>query len=567
MTAPKEPSSAGKDTIYVDVDDEITAIIDKVEAAKKSVVALVLPKRATTLQSIVNMRLLKRSSKAAGKSVVLITSEAGLLPLAGAAGLRVAKNLQSKPVIPPSPKDKIADSPSPETDIDSTEPGDDIKLDQSMPIGELAIKHAYDETETIALGDDDETKAAADKPVSKTKKDKKLSIPNFDRFRLLMAAGVLGLILLIVFLMLATKVLPKAKVTLQTTSLPVSANLALNTSDSAKALDMEKNIIPAVLKTADQTSQQQIQATGQQNNGTKAVGSATLALKDCSVDQVTVPAGTGISTGGVTFITQSSATMQSVKIGGTCRNSDFPAASTKSVNVASQSPGAKYNIGPSSFTVAGFSNVSGSSSSAMSGGTDNIITIVSQQDVDSAKQKITSTDSDNFSKTFQEQLKKEGLYLIDSTLKLSDAKTSTSPDVGQPASTATVTVKITYSVLTVKKSDLEQAIKYALDKQVDSKKQKVTTRDLVKNAAISVQNQTSPTALVLNISENTTAVPIINAAAIKKQIIGMKAGEIRESLGKLPGVKSVDVSYSPFWVSKVPKNTSKITVVLQEAKK
>src|SRR4051794_19842462 len=85
----------GKDVIYLDVDDEITAIIDKVELAKQKIVALVLPKRATMLQSIVNMRLLKRSAAAAGKSVVLITSEHALMPLAGAAGIHVAKNLQS----------------------------------------------------------------------------------------------------------------------------------------------------------------------------------------------------------------------------------------------------------------------------------------------------------------------------------------------------------------------------------------------------------------------------------------------------------------------------------------
>src|SRR3954462_894172 len=97
------PAKPGKDVIYIDVDDEITSIIDKVENAKEKVVALVLPKRATMLQSIVNMRLLKRSADAAEKNVVLITAEPALLPLAGAAGLHVAKNLQSKPIIPPSP--------------------------------------------------------------------------------------------------------------------------------------------------------------------------------------------------------------------------------------------------------------------------------------------------------------------------------------------------------------------------------------------------------------------------------------------------------------------------------
>jgi len=563
-TKPKEPPKNGKDTIYVDVDDEISAIIDKVEVAKKNVVALVLPKRATTLQSIVNMRLLKRSAAAAGKNVVLITSESGLLPLAGAVGLRVAKNLQSKPAIPPPPQDRAELESEATIETDAKPPDDEVKLDHSMPIGELAIKHAYDETETIALDNEDDSPVHAAKKTAKPKKDRKLAVPNFDRFRLLVGAGVLGLILLIVFLVLAIKVLPKAKIALQTTSLPVSVNLALNTSDSAKELDTAKNIIPAVLKTTDQTSQQQIPATGQQNNGTKASGSVTL--KNCSDSSITVPAGTGLSAGGLTFITQKSTSLGSGNFdsGQNCKSTGNH---IDSVNVNSQSPGAKYNIGPSNFTVAGFSSVSGSSSSTMSGGTDNIITIVAQQDLDAARQKITSGDSDKFSKTFQDQFKKEDLYLLESTLKLSDPKTTATPDVGQPAATTTVTVKITYSVLTVKRSDLEKAINEALSKQVDTKKQKLSTTDVVKNATVTVQNQSSPTAMVLNITENTTAVPIIDVEAIKKQTIGLESGKIRETLGRLPGVKSVEVKYSPFWVSTVPKNTSKITVVQQEVKK
>ena len=92
-----------KDVIYIDIDDEITSVIDKVRDSDGRIIALVLPKRASVFQSIVNMKLLKRAATESKKRLVLITSEAGLLPLAGAVGLHVAKSLQSKPEIPPSP--------------------------------------------------------------------------------------------------------------------------------------------------------------------------------------------------------------------------------------------------------------------------------------------------------------------------------------------------------------------------------------------------------------------------------------------------------------------------------
>ena len=84
-------------TIYIDIDDEITAIIDKLRSSFAKVVAFVLPKRATTLQSIVNMKLLKRAADQEKKNLVLVTTESGLMPLAGAVGLHVAATPTSRP--------------------------------------------------------------------------------------------------------------------------------------------------------------------------------------------------------------------------------------------------------------------------------------------------------------------------------------------------------------------------------------------------------------------------------------------------------------------------------------
>jgi hypothetical protein len=130
-------SEAQKDTIYIDVDDEITGIIDKVNSSDHKIVALVLPKRATVLQSIVNMKLLKRNADKAKKKLVLITSEAGLLPLAGAVGLHVAKNLQSKPAIPSGP-DVNDDIPESLVGEEELETEDEPEIDDSKAIGELA---------------------------------------------------------------------------------------------------------------------------------------------------------------------------------------------------------------------------------------------------------------------------------------------------------------------------------------------------------------------------------------------------------------------------------------------
>ena len=555
-----KPAKPSKDTIYIDVEDEITAIIDKVEGARNKIVALVLPKRAASLQSVVNMRLLKRNSDKAGKSVVLITSEAALLPLAGAAGLHVAKNLQSQPAVPPSPLD--AKELPPELDTTDSDPGDDpddIKLDHHRAIGELAAAGAAEET--ISLDDDEQEPTPAAKPAAA--KGSKLKIPDFDRFRLLIGGGIAALVLLIFFIILALFVLPKATITIQTTSTPISADIQLATSGSAQSLDEANGVIPSAVKTSKQLGREQVPATGQKNNGEKANGNVNMTAKKCSgnpfVSPADVPAGTGLGSGGNTYITQDNTSFHGTGVSGGC----FTYAADDSTGITAQAAGTKYNVSGASFSVFGRSDVSASGSA--SGGTDDIKTVVSQQDVDGAKQKITSKNSDDFSKKFQKDLEDQGYYVLTSTLKLTEPKTTATPNVGDEASNVNVTTEITYSVMVVNKDDLRKAITHELNKQVDTKKQQISSSDVVKDATISVQDQTSPTNAQLHIDENTTAIPIIDVTHVKQQAAGHKVGDIRAFISGIPGVEKVDVKLSPFWVSKAPKQ-SKITVKIQQIK-
>lgn len=566
MTEAKKPS---KDVVYIDLDDEITSIIDKVENAKDKVVALVLPKRAAVLQSIVNMRLLKRAADNASKNVVLISTEAALSPLAGAAGLHVAKNLASKPHIPPSPV-PIHEGPTRPVEAEpALEDNEEIdesnaKIDYGRSIGELAASHEVEEPETIPLNDEDAAvdKASDAKAPAKTKapKDKRLKIPNFDKFRVLLGLGILAFIGLIVFIILAIFVLPKAKITVKTISLPVSANFSLTADGSAKTLDEAKGIIPASLQTKDQTAATAVNATGQQNNGDTAKGSVSMSAQVCNsvATPADVPAGSGVSANSLTYITQQKTTFVFDQI----KNSCIYFKASSSTSIAAQTGGSKYNIGGGTpFTIAGRSDVSATGSA--SGGTDNIATILSQSDVDGAKQKITTADTDKFAKDWQKVLDEQGLYLITSTLKLSDPAVTPSVPVGQPATTANVTVKITYSILTVKKDDLKKAVTTQMNKQIDTKKQKLSADDPLKGLTVSVSSQESPTKAILALRVDTTAVPILDIEGIKKTSAGQKTGAIQAALGNLPGVKEVDVKFSPFWVSKAPK-ASKINVVEQQ---
>lgn len=558
MTA-KAADKPGKDVVYLDVDDDITTVVDKVEAANDKIVALVLPKRFTTLQSIVNMRLLKRSADSASKNLVLITSEAALLPLAGAASLHVAKNLQSKPEIPPSPVDSPPEKPAVPEDPDAEVESDSAKLDYHRSIGELAAVAAVTDPETIDLEDEDEP--AEEKP-KKAAKDKKLKVPNFERFRLLTVGAIAAAVLFVVFIIMAIFVWPKATITLQTEATPVGASFGLTADSSAKALDEQKGVIPASLQKSILTSTQTVQATGQQNNGEKASGSVTMSAQDCVPFNGTpssVVAGTGINSNGLFYITQSAAQFSFDHAAGSCIY-----YSSGSVSIVAQSAGTKYNVSSANFSVPSRSDVSANGSA--SGGTDDVETVLSQADVNNAAAKISDDDKNKFVNDFKKQMEDGGYYIISSTLKAGDPKITSSPAVGEKADSAKVTITIPYSALVVQKTDLQKAVTDQLNQQIDKQKQKIGTDDVLKDVSVTVDSQKSPNVATLSISENTTAIPIIDVATIKALAAGKKVGDINAAVKDWPGVKNVDVKLSPFWVSKAPKSSGKIVVVLKQVK-
>lgn len=552
-----DKKNTGKDVIYVDVEEEITAIIDKVRGSDDKIVALVLPKRASVFQSIVNMKLLKRAAEQANKNVVLITSDAGLLPLAGSVGLHVAKSLSSKPEVPDAP----AHGKLPKDVDEAAEELDDEELDKNQTVGQL--NGDDDEEETIELDDIDVENPAEDSKAGGrlSLKNKKLRIPNFNKFRLLLLVGGGGLVLLIIFLVLATQVLPKATVTIRTNSqaLDISQDVTLKFGEGV-AVDVEKSILPVQRQEVQKEVTQEVPATGQKNMGVKATGSVNMKAKNCSTLSTPspVPAGTGITANGRTYITQEKATFGSGTFDGTCLN--FTA---NNIDIVAQAAGTQSNVADGSFTVLGRSDVTATGSA--SGGTDNIIVVISQQDIDNAKKKIVEQDTASVKKELVAGLGTKGVRPIEATFATGAAEEKLSANAGDEASVVTVTQKVTYSMLGVADGDIEKLVQNAVKNRIDTSKQSILDYGI--NAATFTLLMAQPDGAQVNLQATAIAGPQLNVDDIKQQIAGKKANNAEELIKQNPGVTEVTVTYSPFWVSSIPGKTGKITVVVEEPQK
>lgn len=62
-------------TFYIDIDEEITSIVDRLRKAKAKEVVIVVPKRALLIQSIVNLKLLRKESERFKKEITIVTQD------------------------------------------------------------------------------------------------------------------------------------------------------------------------------------------------------------------------------------------------------------------------------------------------------------------------------------------------------------------------------------------------------------------------------------------------------------------------------------------------------------
>lgn len=575
-------SVVGKETIYVDVDDEITAIIDKVGSAKGKVVALVLPKRCPVLQSVVNMKLLKRTADKVGKNLVLVTSEPSLMPLAGATGLYVASSPSSKPVVPELPSeadDGPEEMEEPLSIVDGNAPEDDFdaKSSAGKSVGDLAAAGAAAEVaddeadidDTIDMNDPnpepaDEAADAADegkgkkaKKEKKPKKDKKLHVPNFDSFKKRLMLGALVIVLLIAAWYVAFNVLPKATVTIGTDSSTIPTNLTLTLDTSANSLDTTNDVVPAVAQTSSKTNTGTAQASGQQNNGQKATGS--VAVTNCTSDnsEVSMPAGSTITSGGNTYVLDGTVDIMFSGVHGNkpCQTSG---ADSATVNITALSAGSNSNTSGN----ASFSSSQGSSvqiSGSATGGTDNITTVVQQSDITNATNKAQSSDSSSIKQELEQGLEAKGLQPVPATFLAGTPSVSANQQAGAAASSVTVTTTTSYSMLGVNKSDLQTLVDSNVNGQLDKGKQ-VILSDGVANAQFAEANPGTATNATVAMTAYSQAGPQINKNNLKGQLSGMHDADVQSYVKQTPGVTNVNVKYSPFWVDTIPKNAKKVTI-------
>ncbi len=542
-----------KDVIYIDVDDDVTAIIGKIKKAKEKIVALVPPKRSGALQSAVNLRLIDRMVKAEKKHLVLITNNQALIALAANASIPVAKNLQSKP--------EVAEIPALAVDE-----GDDIIDGANLPVGDHAksvkVKDGTvertdsrsDVIDDMDIEGEEVTNAGTvgvASAVSKKVADarSKVKIPNFDKFRKRLFLGISGGVLLVALLVWMFVFAPAATVvvTAKTSPAPVSATVKLG---GTAATDFKSGIVKSVSQQEKKDETVEFDATGQKDIGEKATGTVRFSTGSLA-GLGTIPAGTKLtSSSGLVFITDQAVTL--AYQGGTSSSGD--------TTVTAQSSGDKYNGATGSLSGSP-SNVSANFVGTSSGGTTKVAKVVSADDIERAKGQLIGKSTDDQKKALAKKFT-NGEKVIDSSFTVDRADAVSAPTVDSEAPAtgkAKLTIATTYTLYAVPSADLDNYLTSSMKTQIKNESTQRVYNTGIDKATLSNFKKDGDT-LTATVNATGQIGPKIDEAAIKETVKGKIYGEVQSSLQSIDGVQDVDVKFSFFWVRSVPNDTNKIHI-------
>ena len=495
-----------KDIIYIEPEDDITDIISKIKQAKEKVVALVPPKKAGVLRSAVNTKLIAKAGRLTEKNVVIVTTDVSLTKLAVAAGIPIAKNLNSRPIMPTEAEAELMGRKSEEVIDEKTEAAGAVMgagAESARLTGATsgrvrklgnASKEAASEggatsdanTKTADAADKPNKSAAKQKesfpipgekkPASTDEKDddkKKKSdekdgksgkkIPDLEKYRKFIVAGVVGLVVIIVLSIWAFGIAPAADITVSMKTTGQNFSEVVKFTANKAEENLENNLFYLQEVKDEQKFTTEFTPTGTKDLGAKATGKLSLvASMNKDRTEIAVPAGTIFSYDGLQYVTGAAVNfIIDEEEDDTCPASKLLKSGCTipaTVAVTAVENGDKYNIGAhSSGWTTSIAGISASNTDPFSGGSSKTVTVVQQSDIDKAKDNLTATSGPDGKAALEKKFADDIMTIESSYSKVVGDPVST-PAVGEEVASgakAKLEATTTYSMYGVEKSSVK----------------------------------------------------------------------------------------------------------------
>lgn len=576
-TEPSKPLS--EKVLYIDIDEEITSLIDRVKSIKADRVYLVLPKRAVLMQSIVNLKILVHEAKNLGKEISLVTGDKKGGSLASQVGLSVYQDLRStglkgtqraddKPVIP----------------IRATM--DKMKSDKpQLKSGKISLadlvknrSHSYGSGQDAGFS----VKSISEKLMPKSKSPDGSQVMDTSSFMISAPnRRILGLFFslsVIVLILIAYFVLPKAEVTIEMESQmqsPVERVILADADINEAELKIyNDNIIASYPIETEIELTKTYTATGFDSIGTDSRGEIII-FNDSTRPQGLIATTRFRSPEGIIFRLQNDV---QVPANGTVTG----LVVADKLDENGQVVGDRGNLGPSTFSLPALTGsnenlVYGKNIEPFTGGTTAAVKIVTQQDIDGSKADIVDVLKSSATQKLIDRISGENaannttFWLLenDEALDISVISVDVLDNVkaNDKIEEFDVYAKINVSGVIFNKQEMIQILDRRLRADLHPD-MRIAFADIDSLSMDYVDYDPNEDKIKLNVSmsyrlEYEMSDSLI--ASIKNSIVGLGVDDAKEYIQSLPEVGETHIETWPIWVHSIPGVTGNIEIIKKSA--
>lgn len=521
-------------TIYIESDEEITSVVDKIKTAIGHDLALVIPRGSLINQSLLNLKLILKTTEEAGKNLGVVTSDTVGRQLAHRVGLTVYESAESRVIVAPPPAEFQKKSVATTGEQDS----------------ETAINIHHFQTDTVQP----ETTLMADHQMSyKPVKTKKL-------FKLLLKLLSPLVVVFGIYLLLA----PKAVVTLTVAGEPIERELSITIDPQAATISSDGLLMPGELVEVIAETTQQFPATGKKNVGQKSAGKVTISNR--TGEDVSLAVGSRLkSSDNLIYLTAQAVVVKAAvpKIDVSGNLSAAPGQAT--VEVTAEEPGEKYNV--STTTTFILLDLPSSKqdkvtveTTSLIGGSTAEVTVVSQEDIDNG-QKTTLTNLENELKN-QAIKKTNNKTILDGALTTEVTDRQIDRNAGDEGPQVTIKLKGRAKAIAFSESVFKQSLAQLVRRNLPEDKD-INPSDNDEIAMTTQSIDFEQKKLVVRGTLKTQIIPKFNQPLIKKQLAGVTISRSQVLIKALPQVKSSDLKIWPDWYRRLPFLSSRISINIQ----
>lgn len=598
---------------YLAPDDEITSVVERLRSTDEHGIVLVVPKGVSLMQSIINVRLLKKKADELGKDLGLVTGDPVCKHLASQVGIKiyasiqdvpksVPKNTKPTPVIKREPVEPIviegegigsikvshyksgeeeaeegqkepavavndeAEMPSSQVEI-SSEPSDEGKefVPMNYPVAEVTDDEPIIEGSNVYLDKEPEERAGSRGEMNKVG----VASPSFGLHRppLKLPRWVKPVSIILIILILAGVVgagllLPTASIVIHVPSESVKKSVTIMVDSSATVL--AEQTIGGVHHDASVDAQGSAAATGKKNIGNKAKGVITVSNSWSSESQMIAKNSGLISDKGLVFKALTDVTVPGAS-SSISNGQVVITAGRADLAVEADQPGDQYNVESSKYAIQGLSGdkaskITGVGKGSMTGGSTKELTVIADADILKAKDDAKAKAESSALAGLKSSVPADEIIIEKSINYVTELK---DPDhkSGDQADTVLVNASSKASAISTKNSDVQNFVQIAFKDSVpEGKVLRIGTIDFT------TWTTTAKSDGIYQIAKEIEGqlVARVNDAEVIKLVQAKSSSSAESLLKEKYAAGNVEIKKSPSWWPLLPVLGSKITVQVTE---